>query len=262
MKKWLLMSLLALTSLGAVARDIKVGEQCSYPPFDYKDASGVLKGFEIDLVREIGKRIDANIQFVCLGFDSLIPALMSKKIDMIASSLSITEMRKKSIAFSVPYRASTARFVARKGFAVHPLKADGKPDPKALAGKIVGVQRATTNDSYLAAEFPGTQITRYDSAENLLLDLVAGRIDLALVGPVKVQTDFLEAPAGRDYAFVSPEIEAPRYFGDGVGVGFRKEDTALRDQVNTALQSMFADGTYKTINQRYWRFSVLPAVWR
>lgn len=261
MNKWLLVSLLALFSCAATAREIKVGEQCNYPPFDYRDASGTLKGFEIDITQEIGKRIGANVKFVCMDFDGLIPALLSKKIDMIASSMSITDARKKSIDFSIPYRSSVGRFVGHKGLGLHPIGADGKPDPKALAGKIVGVQRSSTNDSYLAAEFPGVKIARYDSAENMLLDLVAGRIDLALVGPVKVETDFLDTPDGKDYEFIGPEIDAPKYFGEGVGVGFRKGDTALRDEVNKALQGMFADGTYKAINLRYWHFSVLTTVW-
>ncbi|MBS0342507.1 MAG: transporter substrate-binding domain-containing protein [Proteobacteria bacterium] len=261
MKKWLFAGLMALCSVAAMGREIKAGVQCTYPPFNYRDASGELKGFEIDIAREIGRRINANVQFVCLGFDGLIPALLSKKIDIVTSSLSITEARKKSIDFSVPYRASTARFVGRKSAGLHPMKADNTPNPDSLKGKVVGVQRATTNDSYLAGEFAGVEISRYDSAENMLLDLVAGRIDLALVSPMKVRTDFLEKPEGRNYEFVGPEIEAPKYLGDGVAVGLQKGSTALRDEINAALQGMFADGTFKTINQKYWTFSVLPTVW-
>ncbi|MCY1305226.1 Histidine-binding periplasmic protein [compost metagenome] len=141
------------------------------------------------------------------------------------------------------------------------MKPDNTPNAGALKGKVVGVQRATTNDSYLAGEFSGVEITRYDSAENMLLDLVAGRIDLMLVSPMKVRTDFLEKPEGRNYEFVSPEIEAPKYLGEGVAVGLPKGATALRDEINAALKGMFADGTFKAINQKYWSFSVLPAVW-
>ncbi|CAB3803614.1 Histidine-binding periplasmic protein [Paraburkholderia caffeinitolerans] len=228
---------------------------------NYRDTSGELKGFEIDIAREIGRRMNANVQFVCLGFDGLIPALLSNKIDIITSSLSITEARKKSIDFSIPYRISTARFVGRKGAGLHPMNADNTPNASSLKGKVVGVQRATTNDNYLAGEFPGVEIARYDTSENMLLDLVDGRIDLALVSPMKVRTDFLDKPEGRDFEFVSPEIEAPRYLGDGVAVGLPKGETARRDEINAALRGMFADGTFKAINQKYWAFSVLPAVW-
>lgn len=260
--KWLLASILALCAAAAFGRDLKVGTLCTSPPFYYRDTSGELKGFEIDIAREVGRRLKADVQFSCLPFDSLIPALLSKKIDVIVSSLSITEPRKKSVDFSVPYRLSTARFVGRKNAGLHPMKADNTPNAAALNGKVVGVQRATTNDNYLTGEFPGVEIARYDSQENLLLDLVAGRIDLALLSPMKVRTDFLEKPEGKDYEFVSAEIEAPKYLGDGVAVGMPKGSTALRDEVNAALNGMFADGTFKTINQKYWTFSVNPAVWK
>lgn len=261
MKKFLFAGVLALCSVAALGADLKVGADCSSPPFNYRDASGEMKGFEVDIAREIGRRINANVQFVCLDFGGLIPALQSKKIDMITSNLSITEPRKKSIDFSIPYRVSTARFVGRKDAGLQPMKADNTPNASALKGKVVGVQRATTNDNYLAGEFPGVEISRYDTAENMLLDLVAGRIDLALVSPMKVRTDFLEKPEGKNFQFVSGEIEAPKYLGDGVAVGLPKESTALREQINAALQGMFADGTFKAINQKYWAFSVMPAVW-
>jgi len=262
MKKWIVVSLLALCSLGATAREVKVGVQCTYPPYNYRDAAGNLKGFEIDIARELGKRMKADMQFVCSDFAGLIPALLSKKIDIIASSLSITDARKKSIDFSLPYRASTARFIGRKGAGLQPFKTDNTPNPAALKGKSVGVQRATTNDGYLAGEFPGVEITRYDSEANLLLDLVAGRIDMALVGPIKAKTDFLDKPEGQSYGFVGPEQDARKYFGEGVAVGLRKEDQALLTEINSALKGMFDDGTFKTINLNYWSFSVQPAVWK
>lgn len=262
MKKWLFIATLALCSFGASARELKVGVQCTYPPFNFRDASGTLKGFEIDIARELGQRMKTDMNFVCMSFDGLIPALLSKKIDIIASSLSITEARKKSIDFSIPYRASTARFLAKRGSGLQPFKVDLTPNPAALKGKAVGVQRATTNDNYLAGEFPGVEIARYDSAENLLLDLVAQRIDLALVGPIKVEMDFLSKPEGKAYEFIGPELEAAKYFGDGVGVGLRKEDQALRGEINAALKGIFDDGSFKTINKRYWSFSVLPTAWK
>lgn len=262
MKKWLLIAMLALCSFAASARELKVGVQCTYPPFNFRDASGTLKGFEIDIARDLGRRMKTEMNFVCMSFDGLIPALLSKKIDIVASSLSITDVRKKSIDFSIPYRASTARFVGRKGAGLQPFKADRSPNMAALKGKVVGVQRATTNDNFLAGEFPGVEIARYDSAENLLLDLVAQRIDLALVGPIKVEMDFLSKPEGKAYEFIGPELEARKYFGDGVGVGLRKEDQSLLAEINAGLKGMFDDGTFKTINQRYWNFSVLPAVWK
>ncbi|MFA5489424.1 MAG: transporter substrate-binding domain-containing protein [Candidimonas sp.] len=262
MKKWILAGLIAaMTSSWAQAETLTVGEQCTYPPFNYRDAAGELKGFEIDVANEIGKRIGAEIAFSCLSFDAFIPALLARKLDIVVSSLSITEARKKSVDFSIPYRVSAGRFVAHKDANIEPVNGDGTANTEALKGKVVGVQRSTTNDTYLAGEFEGVEIARYDSAENLLLDLVAGRIDLALIGALKAQQDFLDQPEGKDFAFVGPDIDIPKYFGEGVGVAMRKGNDDLRDRIDKALESMFADGTMEALNKKYWSINILPSKW-
>jgi polar amino acid transport system substrate-binding protein len=243
----------------ASARELRVGSECTYPPFNYKDASGNLQGFDVDVAREVGKRVGAKISFVCQPFDSLIPGLLAGKFDMIAASLSITEEREKSIAFSVPYRSSTARFVGAEGTAAVPFTKDGKPNPDGVKGKAIGLQRSSTYETYMREKFPGADILLYDTVDNMLLDLTSKRIDLVFAGPIKLATDFLDKPRGKGYAFIGPEINDEQYFGPGCGIGLRKDDTKLRDEVDTALKGMISDGTFKTINSKYWSFSVLPA---
>jgi polar amino acid transport system substrate-binding protein len=244
----------------AFAREVKVGTECTNPPFNYRTAGGELTGFDVDLAREIGKRAGFELQFVCQAFEGLIPALSARKFDLILASLSITEVRQKSIDFSVPYRASTGRFVGPKGSKLEPVTADGKPNPKALDGKVVGMIRASTYDRYFTEQFPGVQISRYENYETLLLDLISGRVDLIMAGPIKME-GFFEDKQGKDFAFVGPELESIKYFGPGVGVGLRKNEPELLAKVDEALKGMFADGTFKTINRKYWKFTVMPSVW-
>lgn len=258
----LISGILALAASTAEARVIKVGSECTYPPFNYRDAAGNLAGFDIDIAKEVGKRMGVDLEFVCQAWDGMIPALLAGKFDLIVASMSITEERLKSIDFSIPYRSSTGRFVGRKGLDIHPFTADGKPDPAALKGKIVGIARATTYDTYLTEQFPGVEIVRYDTADNNIMDLRSGRIDLMMAGPIKLATAFLDKPEGKDFTFIGPEIEDEKYFGPGVGIGLRKNQPELVAEVNKALKSMFDDGTFKTINLKYWSFSVMPSVWK
>lgn len=262
MNKILLMlgcSALAISSAGA--ETLKVGTSCDYPPYNYRDASGALVGFDIDIAREVGKRLDDKLEFICQAWDGMIPALLAGKFDLIVASMSITEERSKSIDFSIPYRASTGRFVALKGTTLKPYAADGKPDPAALAGKVVGVGRATTYDPYLTEEFPGISITRYDTFESSMLDLESGRVDLVMAGPIALE-GYMAKPEGKDLVFVGPEIENAEYFGPGVGIGIRKGDDQMKKNVDTALEGIFKDGTFKKINQKYWQFTVMPSVWK
>lgn len=254
-----------MTLLGAVtaaqARTLVIGSQCTNPPYNYKDPQGAIKGFDIDMAQEIADRIGADLTTTCLPLESLIPALVNGQFDAIFASLSITAKRREAVDFTLPYRSATGRFVGQKGLDIHPFK-DGKPDPAALAGKTIGVQRSTTHDTYMQAMYPDAVLNRYDSVESMLLDLRAGRIDLMLTSPIKSKTDFLDKPEGADYEFVGDEIISRQYLGEGVAAGVKKGNAELLNEINVAMKSMFEDGTFKRINLKYWNFSVMPEVWK
>ena len=98
-------------------------------------------------------------------------------------------------------------------------------------------------------------IKEYDTQENANLDLVAGRLDLILADSVVLQEGFLKKPEGMAFEFVGPELRG-KIFGDGAGIGIRKEDTKLKDAFNAAIKEIRADGTYKKINDKYFPFDV------
>lgn len=250
---------------GAVQEEadvLKAAMECTYPPFNFKDASGELMGFEVDLAEELSKRMGIDIEFVCQEWDGLLPGLLAGKFDMIISTMSITPERQKKVDFSIPYRASTGRFVAPKGAGINPYHEDGTPNPDALKGIKVGCCRATTHSNYLDTMFPGVEVVQYDQASNMLLDFQAGRVEFVFHGPIKMSASFLELPQGEGYEFIGEEIENPAIFGSGVGVAIRKDNEELLKKINDALESIFADGTFKTLNKKYWNFSVMPSVWK
>jgi lysine-arginine-ornithine-binding protein len=260
MKK--LVSILAISVAAfashASAKELRVGSECTYPPFNYRSADGQLQGFDIDVAKEVAKRMGDDVTFVCQPFDSLIPGLLAGKFDLLAASMSITDERKKSIDFSTPYRSSTARFVGPEGSDAKPLTDDGKPNPAGMVGKTIGIQRSSTYESYMRDKFPGATVQLYDTVDNMLLDLTSKRVDLVFAGPIKLATDFLDKPRGKGYQFVGPEINDVKYFGPGVGIGIRKDDGTLRADVDKAMKTMIDDGAFKSINAKYWSFSVLP----
>ncbi|GAB7204608.1 hypothetical protein OS21_10970 [Dickeya oryzae] len=102
------------STFAGVPKNIKIGTDPTYAPFESKDASGQLVGFDIDLAKDLCKRIQANCTFVESDFDALIPSLKAKKIDAIISSLSITEKRQQEIAFTDKLYAANARLIAKK----------------------------------------------------------------------------------------------------------------------------------------------------
>lgn len=257
-------ALISIWSLNALAIDkpLRIGTECTYQPFTYRDAEGNIKGFDVDIAQEVANRIGRTAEFICNPFASSIPALQARKFDVLFTALSVTDERLKTVNFTVPYRSSTARFVGPSSLKIQLFDANGKPNPTALKGKVVGLQRSSTYDRYVKENFPGVEVRRYDTVNNMILDLKAERVDLVIGGPVNLWSTLLENDTNKDYQFIGPEIDKPDYFGIGIAAALRKNDTELLDQINAALNSMYQDGTFKAINQKYWSFTVLPSVWQ
>lgn len=228
---------------------LRVGVEGAYPPFSSVGPDGQIKGFDIDIAKALCAEMKAECSLVQQDFDAMIPSLRAKKIDMIVASMSATPERLKVVEFSDKYYNTPNRLIAKAGSTI-----DGSP--AGFKGKKIGVQRSTINDRYATAKFTGATIVRYTKQDEIYLDLAAGRIDATLVDAVAGSEGFLKLPAGKGYAFTGPEYVDPEYFGKGVGVAVRKEDTALRDQLNAAIKAIRANGTYKQLQDRYFDFDV------
>ncbi len=240
---------LALPAQAADPARLRVGVEGAYPPFSSVGPDGKLKGFDIDIAQALCAEMNAQCTLVQQDFDGMIPSLQARKFDLIVASLSITPERQKVVDFSDKYYATPARFVARDG-AVKAVTAAG------LKGRKVGVQRATIHDRYATEQFTQSEIVRYTKQDEVFLDLAAGRIDGTLVDSVAADQGFLKTPAGKGFAFVGPAFDDPAYFGVGAGIAVRKGNAALRDRLNAALKAIRANGTYQTLQARYFDFDV------
>jgi arginine/ornithine transport system substrate-binding protein len=231
-------------------KTIRIGVEGAYPPFSYTTADGKLEGFDIDIARALVKAMGAEIKLVAQDWDGIIPALMARKYDAIIASMSITEERKKKVAFTNKYYNTPAKFVCKKGTVKEFTKAT-------LKGKTVGVQRATTHDSYLTDNYgKDVKIKRYATQDDAYLDMAAGRVDFLLADSVALSDGFLKKPEGKDFEFVGPDMTDVRWFGEGVGVACRKKDKDLVEMFNKAIDQIRADGTYQKIQDKYFDFNV------
>jgi len=128
----------------------------------------------------------------------------------------------------------------------------------ALAGKVVGVQVATIHANFAEQTLgDGVTLRRYDTQENLVLDLQSGRIDAGLADAVAWQP-FLDSAEGKQAGYVGPGFNGG-VFGQGIGIAVRKGEPALLDALNAALASMKADGSLKELAEKWFGFdSSLP----
>ncbi|SDT59774.1 MULTISPECIES: ABC transporter substrate-binding protein [Pseudomonas] len=232
-------------SAGAMAETLKMGIEAAYPPFNNKDASGQVVGFD----KEIGDALCAKMKVECTvvtsDWDGIIPALNAKKFDFLISSLSITEERKGAVDFTDPYYSNKLQFIA-------PKNVDFKTDKDSLKGKTIGTQRATLAGTWLEDTYgDDIKVSLYDTQENAYLDLTSGRVD-AILADKYANYDWLKTDAGKNYEFKGdPVVES-----DKIGIAVRKGDNELRNKLNAALKEIVADGTYKKINDKYFPFSI------
>jgi len=228
-------------------KKIRIGVEGAYPPFSEVGADGKLKGFDIDIALALCTEMKADCSLVQQEWDGIIPALQSRKFDAIIASMAITEERLKVVNFTNKYYNTPSRFVAKAGVKLQATAAG-------LQGKRIGVQRSTIQDRFATATFTQSEIVRYAKADEVYLDLAAGRVDVVLSDTIAVDGGFLKKPQGKGFAFFGPDFDDPKFFGHGSGIAVRKADTALQAKFNAAIPAIRANGVYKKINDKYFEF--------
>jgi polar amino acid transport system substrate-binding protein len=245
----------------ASAETLRVGMECTYAPFNYKNESGELAGYEVDVANGVAKLIDAEIEFVCQEWDGMIPALLANKFDLIIASMSITEKRMEKIDFSIPYRFSTGQLVGSKKKEMDLFDDGGNPIAGNFKDIKVGLERATTYSSWFEAELPDADVVLYDSNEAMYLDLKNGRVDVIMTNPMKAYLRFLSKEDGAGYEFKSPVVDEEKYFGIGVGIGLRQGQEELKSRLDGALKELINSGDLEAYARKIFPFKLHKDEW-
>lgn len=245
----LFLSILSLSINAADKRKIVLGTEGTYAPFNSIDETGKLIGFDVEIGNALCEAMNAECEWVTSDWDGIIPALTSKKFDAIVASMSITDERKKKIDFSAKYYTSPISFAVDKKSAVKLLVGG-------LKGKVIGVQGGTVTEGLVNGLFGETaKITAYKTQDEANLDFLSGRIDLIAADSFLIN-DFLATKEGKNATIFGPNIDDPKYLGEGIGVGVRKGDDDLKQAFSAAIAKIRADGTYQKINDKYFKFDV------
>ena len=267
-KKFSLGLLLSLfLTISANADKIRIGTEGAYPPWNSKDASGKLIGFEVELAWTLCRYIGQQCEIVEQDWDGMIPALIMRKFDAIMAGMSITAERQKAISFSQGYADEVASLAVMKGSDLEGIdtseginltkktgavKKDLKTLTSALAGKTVCTQTATIHQNFLESGDVGKiNIRTYKTQDEVNLDLTSGRCDVALAAAVAF-TDYAEK-SGKPVVLVGPTFSGGA-FGNGVGVGIRKDDTELLNAFNRAIDKARKNGDISRIATKWFGF--------
>ncbi len=219
---------------------IVIGLDDNFPPMGFRDESGDIVGFDIDLAQEAGKRMGIPVEFKPIDWDSKEAALKSKQVDMLWNGLTITEERAKQIAFSKPYLNNAQILIVRADAPIN-----GRDD---FAGKIVGTQEGSSSIDALekVPEFTNSlqEVKRYGDFVAAFMDLELERIDGILVDSV-VGRYYMSKKPGQ-FRVVDDQMGDEQY-----GVGMRQEDTMLQEKLGEALKSMSEDGTMAAVADKW-----------
>jgi octopine/nopaline transport system substrate-binding protein len=272
----LLSGAIALSAFAAPAlakdwKTVTITLEGAYAPWNLTNADGSLGGFEPELAKVLCERAKLECKLVASDWDGMIPALNAGKFDVIMDALSITDERKQVIDFTVPYAATPAAFATAKdsplanaaGTGTTISMTPGQTGVKevdalkeAFKGKTIGIQAATVYAKFIYDNFGDIATVReYKTGADRDIDLQNGRIDLGFDDSVYFQSAF-DAAKGA-LTFTGPQIVGP-IWGEGEGLGVRKSDTDLRDMFSAAIKSALADGTVKTLSEKWFKTDVSP----
>ena len=250
--KTLMMAAAAALVLGAAGATtakadlVFATDAAPYPPFTSQNAAGEWEGWEYEVLMAICAEMNEKCTLIPIAWDGIIPALLEKKMDGIFGSMSITPERQKQINFSDVYYNTPSMIIGPKG-------GDKNIAPEALKGKTIGSQASTTHANYVEKYFvPAGAVSKtYKGQDEANADLAAGRLDYVQADSITL-FNFLATDEGKAcceaYGMV-PEDDA--VLGPGVGVGLRKEDTALLEKLNTAIHAIGKKGIYDKLAEKY-----------
>lgn len=223
--------------------ELVIGLDDTFVPMGFKDESGELVGFDIDLAKAVGEKLNKKVKFQAIDWSMKETELNGGNIDLIWNGYSINDERKEKVEFSKPYLNNTQIIVTLSNSSIN-TKAD-------LAGKKVGAQNQSTAvdaveaDGDIMSTFDGGNLVTFEDNNQALMDLEAGRLDAIVVDEILARY-YIKARGEDKYKILSENFGDEQY-----GVGIRKGDTKFVEAFNKALDEVIKDGQAAEISEKW-----------
>lgn len=218
---------------------LKVGLNAEYPPFAFiQDGKPI--GFDVDLIREIGTRLNQDVDIKNMPFGALVPGIQLGELDVVISGITPTPQRAKQILFTEPYLKQDPLVI---------LSLSSKPKLKTvddLKDKRIVVNEGFNADFYIS-KIPGPVVTRLETIDQAFLELLSGRSDAFVTALKPLQPLFKKHPKDMFHVVTIPETE------DTYAIGITKKRSDLLEKIQAILDTMQEDGTFQHLLQK-WNF--------
>ncbi len=228
------------------AKKIRISIDSAAPPYSAMDESGKYAGSEVEIAQKLAKDLGWELEIIPTSAANRVPYLLSGKTDLVISTLSITDERKKVIDFSKPYSAIQVIVGAPKAEDVSKLED--------LVGKQVAVTRGTTNDAEITkAALPGTNIVRFEDDATSITAVLSGQAGYYVTAPALLTTVNKKNPS----AGLEPKIVLKT---NVTGIGIKKGETALKDKLDGWIDASLKDGSLNGIYKQHFGIDLPPEV--
>ncbi len=217
------------------AGEISFAMSGGYPPFNYYNEKDELVGFDVDVCKEVAKRLGVEFKPVTTDWSGIIEGLRSGAYDGILGSMAVTEKRLKVVDFSVPYYYSGAQLVVKKG--------SGFTSPSDLEGKVIGVVTGTTFEND-AEELGAGEVKLYKDDNQTLLELDNDMVDAVI-------TDRVVGVNAVNKGTFSVELLGNPLRSEDIAVAIRKGDDSLKAEIDKILEEMHQDGTLTEFSENW-----------
>ena len=239
MKKLLLIIFLTLSLLHA-SKPLNVGMELAYPPFEMSQKDGTPSGISVDFAKALGEYLGREVIIKNIAWDGLIPSLKTKKVDIIISSMTITEQRSKTVLFSKPYARANLAILTHKNSNI--LKIDDLNQK----GKKVAVKKGTSGHIYAMSNLQNASLLIFDKENSAVLEVLQKKADGFLYDQLTIFRNW-KNHEDKSVALLEPFQENPEEWG----VAMRKVDVELKNRIDDFIELAKKDGTFDRLAKKY-----------
>ena len=218
-----------------MAGKLTMATNATFPPYEMTTDSGDIEGIDVDTAKAIAEKLGLELQIDDMDFDAALLSVQQGKADIAMAGITVTDERKAVMAFSDSYATGIQSIIVPEGSDI--------ASPDDLAGKKIGTQRGTTGYIYCTDDFGEDSVVAYDNGLTAVQALNNGQVDAVVID---------NAPA-KEYVAANPGLKVlgTSYAEEDYAIGMNKDNTALVEAVNAALEELKADGTLQSIVDKY-----------
>lgn len=213
---------------------LTMATNAAFPPYEYYENEKIV-GIDAEVAEKIAEKLDMTLEIIDTEFGSIVAGVQTGKYDMGMAGMTVTDERKESVDFTTSYATGIQSIIVTEGSDIATLED--------LEGKKIGVQQDTTGHIYSADEFGDDMVSPFNKGTDAVAALVSGKVDCVIIDNEPAKS-FVEANEGL-------VILDTDYAVEDYAICISKDNPELLEKVNGALEELIADGTVKTIVDKY-----------